>query len=109
MSTPIYEIRKNAKEVIRFEISEFMGKELINIRIWYLAQDFNTGESVYKPSQKGVTVNLSEFGELKEAIRRVEQFIADRSSGAMPEQPEKTQKSAPPPADYVIKDNNSGE
>ena len=109
MSIPIYEIRKNAKEVIRFEISEFMGKELINIRIWYLAQDFNTGESVYKPSQKGVTVNLNEFGELKEAVRRVEQFLTDRNAGSMPDQPDKIQKTTPPPADYVIKDDETGE
>jgi len=102
MSQPIYEIRKNAKEVIRFEISEFMGKELINIRIWYLAQDFNTGESVYKPSQKGVTVNLSEFGELKEAVRRIDQFLEDRQSGSSPEQPGKIEKTTPPPADYKI-------
>ena len=104
MSQPIYEIRKNAKEVIRFEISEFMGKELINIRIWYLAQDFNSGESIYKPSQKGVTVNLSEFGELKEAVKRIDQFLADRQTGATPEQPGKQDKTTPPPEDYKIDD-----
>lgn len=103
MTAPIYEFRKNNKEVIRFEISEFMGKELINIRIWYLSQDFNTGETVYKPSQKGVAFGIHEFNELKEGIHRLEQYLADRNSGTIPDQPEKAEKSVPP-ADYVLPD-----
>jgi len=102
MSAPIYEFRKNNKEVIRFEISEFMGKELINIRIWYLSQDFNTGETVYKPSQKGVAFGIHEFKELKEGVLRLEQYLADKNSGSMPDQPDRVDKQSPPPADYVL-------
>lgn len=86
MGQIIADIPRNSTEIIRVEVSEFKGKELINVRIWYSSIDQNTGSQVYKPTQKGFALNIEKFGELKSAIERLEQFINDRNLGIQPEQ-----------------------
>ncbi len=81
MSTIIKDIQKNSKEIIRIEISEYMGKELINLRIWFQAID-EKGNIVYKPSQKGIALNVSQFAELKDGIERIGNYINDKQSDA---------------------------
>lgn len=74
------DIDKGAGEIIRVEISEFKGKKLFNIRIWYLDKE----KEEYRPTQKGITVRPELFGELKEAIMAAEpaigQILADQQS-----------------------------
>lgn len=88
MTVLIKDIQRNAGEIIRIEVSEFKGKELINIRIWYLAGRDSSGNDIYKPTQKGVALNISEFQELRDGINKLEAYINDKLSGSMPEQPE---------------------
>lgn len=87
MGTIIKDVKRNNNEIIRIEISEFKGKELINIRIWYASIDANTGGIVYKPTQKGVALNISEYTELKDGIDRIGIYLKDSQSGEKPEQP----------------------
>lgn len=77
MSDIIKDIQKNSKEIIRVEVSEFKGMQLINLRIWFQTIDAN-GTITYKPSQKGVTLNITQFNELKDAIDRLEVYIQDK-------------------------------
>ena len=86
MGIVIKDIQRNNNEIIRIEVSEFKGKELINLRIWYVADRDSNGNSIYKPTQKGVALNISEFSELKDGIDRLQAYINDRSAGTMPEQ-----------------------
>ena len=88
MAVLIKDIQRNNNEIIRIEVSEFKGRELINIRIWYQSIDSKRGEVVYKPTQKGVALNLQEFAQLKDGIDRLEQYIQDRDGGIIPDQPE---------------------
>lgn len=81
MSAIIKDIQKNNREIIRIEVSEFKGKELINIRIWYQAID-NDGNIVYNPTQKGITVSLSQYDELRDGIDRIGQYIKDTGGDA---------------------------
>ena len=74
MSNLIYQIEKNGNEVVRFEVSEFKGKEYINIRIWYEA-----GNGEYKPTQKGVTLDLDKADELYKGMDRLKVFLADKA------------------------------
>jgi hypothetical protein len=76
----IADIEKNSREIIRVEVSDFKGKELINLRIWF--QDFDGG---YKPTQKGITLDLSHYNSLKEAIEKIGQYITDKTGGFVPE------------------------
>ena len=86
MGVIIKDIKKNNNEIIRVEVSEFQEKELINIRIWFQAMDQNTGEVIFKPTQKGVALQLSEFAELQDAVNRLANYIKDKDTGNMPEQ-----------------------
>ncbi|MBK8395035.1 MAG: transcriptional coactivator p15/PC4 family protein [Leptospiraceae bacterium] len=59
----IKDIDKGKGEIIRVEISEFKGKKLLNLRVWYT--DAN-GE--YKPTQKGIAIPPELYDQVKEAI-----------------------------------------
>lgn len=81
MSVIIKDIKKNNNEIIRIEVSDFKGRELINIRIWYQAIDGKSSDIVYKPSQKGITLNINEFNELKDGIEKLGNYINDKQNG----------------------------
>ena len=80
MGQVIADIGKNSREIIRVEVSEFKGKELINLRIWY--QTYDGG---YKPTQKGITLDLSQYEELEKAIAKIGQYVEDRKKGLVPD------------------------
>jgi hypothetical protein len=86
MSVIIKDIKKNNNEIIRIEVSEYKGRELINIRIWYQAIDSNSGDLVFKPTQKGVTLNISEFEELKDGVEKLGNYLHDQLTGEKPNQ-----------------------
>jgi hypothetical protein len=87
MSIIIKDIKKNNNEIIRIEVSEYKGRDLINIRIWYQTIDSGSGDLVFKPTQKGVTLNISEFEELKDGVEKLGNYIKDQLSGTKPAQP----------------------
>lgn len=62
----IAEFRKNSREIIRIRLSDFRGRELIDIRTWYQVED---GE--WRPSGKGVAFNSELFAELKTAVDKL--------------------------------------
>ena len=80
MGQVIADIERNSREIIRVEVSEFKGRELINLRIWYTHID-----GTYKPTQKGVALDISRFKDLKDAIDKIEEYIKDRNNGVIPE------------------------
>jgi len=92
MPTIIKDIKKNNNEIIRIEVSEYKGRELINIRIWYQAIDANSGDLVFKPTQKGVTLNITEFEELKDGVEKLGNYLHDQRTGKKPDQPGETQQ-----------------
>ena len=80
MGVIIKDIKKTNNEIIRIEVSEFKGRELINLRTWFLSID-NDGNITYKPTQKGITLNISQYEELRDGVERVGQYIKDRRTG----------------------------
>ena len=60
MADIIKDIKKNNSEIIRIEVSEYKGRELINVRIWYQSIGPD-GDVLYKPTQKGITLNINEY------------------------------------------------
>lgn len=79
MSSIIADLKKNSREIIRIDVSEFKGKELINIRVWF--EDISGG---YKPTQKGVALDISQYEEFKNSILKIGEFIEDRKNGKLP-------------------------
>ncbi len=73
MGQIIADIKRNEREIIRIEVSEFKGKELINLRQWYYHV-----EGEYRPTQKGVALDISKYKELKEAVDKIGQYIDDK-------------------------------
>ena len=45
----IAEIQKNANEIIRIEAQHFQGYQLVQLRVWYEAQD-----GALRPTKKGI-------------------------------------------------------
>lgn len=56
-------IRKNAREAIRLQMSDFHGKTFLDVRIW---ADGEGGEP--RPTPKGVTVPLAALPAFVEAV-----------------------------------------
>jgi len=90
MGQIIADIGKNSREIIRVEVSDFKGKELINLRIWF--QDVDGG---YKPTQKGITLDISHYCDLKDAIEKIGQYIEDKKGGIVPEINKKSENKKP--------------
>ena len=109
MGVLIKDIQRNNNEIIRIEVSEFKGKELINLRIWYVADRDSKGNDIYKPTQKGIALNISEFSELKDGIDRLQAYINDRAAGTMPEQLSAQKKVDEPNNDNVDNEDNYDE
>ncbi|MEM7184834.1 MAG: transcriptional coactivator p15/PC4 family protein [Spirochaetota bacterium] len=58
------DIEKGRGEVIRVEVSEFRGKKLLNLRVWYTDPE----SEELKPTKKGIAIPAELFGEVKEAF-----------------------------------------
>ena len=61
----VYEFMKNATEKVRVELCEYLGKDMINVRVYYNADE--TGDD-WKPTKKGITLRSDLLPELKKAI-----------------------------------------
>lgn len=80
MGQIIADIERNSREIIRIEVSEFKGKELINLRIWYSHFDGS-----YRPTQKGVALDISKYEDLKAAIDKIGTYLKDKEDGVIPD------------------------
>lgn len=66
--THIATIRKNVREDLRVTLEEFRGHHLLNLRIWYDAED---GEQ--RPGKQGVAIRLDLLPHLRKALSEAEQ------------------------------------
>ncbi|WP_063894125.1 transcriptional coactivator p15/PC4 family protein [Burkholderia stagnalis] len=57
------DVHRSASERLRVQFRQYRGREFLDVRCYYLADD---GE--YRPSQKGVTLNPSQLAELVQAL-----------------------------------------
>ena len=72
MQFPIHikDIPKSKGEIIRVEITEFNGTQLLNLRVWYPT---DTGE--FATTKKGVTFQWSQMADLSEALKSAEEIF----------------------------------
>jgi hypothetical protein len=71
MSELIASFEKNSLEEVRISLTEFKGKELIDLRVYYQPED---GEEK-RPTKKGITISPEKFPELKKAILALEKAL----------------------------------
>ncbi len=64
-------IDRGAGRQIQVRLNEFKGKRYVDLRQFYLDEE----QEVYKPTQKGVSIPVEQFGELKEALAKLETLL----------------------------------
>lgn len=70
MSEIVTEMERGWNEKIVFSRSEFKGKSYADIRIYY---EDDGGD--WKPTKKGISIALDRFGEFKEHLAKLEDFL----------------------------------
>ena len=73
MDKTIATFKKNKFQEIRVGIREFKGNDLVDIRTWTMTQ----GSDDMVPTAKGVSINVSLFGELKKSLSQVEEVLTE--------------------------------
>ena len=73
MAVEPVEIQKNASETLRIERTEYMGKELVAVRVW----TGRPGDPQAKPTRKGLTLRPATWRELLPAVRAALGEVSD--------------------------------
>jgi hypothetical protein len=63
---PTVSLRKNAREELRISVDEFRGHRLLNLRVWFVADDGSM-----RPGKQGIAVRVELAPDLAQAIRSV--------------------------------------
>ena len=61
----IYEFRKNAAEIVRIGLGNYLGKDVMSIWVFYNNGDT---EEEWKPTKKGISLHTSLIPELKKGV-----------------------------------------
>lgn len=62
---------KGKNDPIKVEVSKFKDKYYLNVREWYLPKDAQDTPENYRPTKKGVSVNIETARELINAMNTV--------------------------------------
>ena len=76
MSGLIAKFEKNSFEEVRISLTNFKGKDLIDLRVYYRPDD---GEEML-PTKKGITISLEKFSDLKNAILALEKALPKKEA-----------------------------
>ncbi|MBN2467149.1 MAG: transcriptional coactivator p15/PC4 family protein [Deltaproteobacteria bacterium] len=74
MNEVIARFEKNSFEEVRISLTEFRGKDLIDIRVYFQPE----GEEEMRPTKKGITISPEKFPELKEGILALEKALKEK-------------------------------
>jgi len=61
----VAEFNKNASEVVRVQLTEYDGKQLLDIRVWV-----QNDKGDFIPTRKGITIRTEQVNSLKQAIEK---------------------------------------
>jgi hypothetical protein len=64
MPTEFLDLRRSDSERLRVTVSEYRGRTLIDLRVWFAADG---GE--FKPGRAGVSLRPEQVGEVMQALR----------------------------------------
>ena len=65
MSKTLHSFPKNTLEEVRASLTEFKGRQYIDLRVFYKADD-----DEFRPTKKGLTLALELIPELEEAVKK---------------------------------------
>lgn len=84
MEKTIFTIPKGQEE-IRGIIQEYRGQHYVNVRTWYPGKNAATGQLEMMPSQKGISIPVAQYPELKAGILAMEEDIIQLLVGQVQE------------------------
>ena len=73
MDELIEQFEKNATEVVRVSLTEYHGRKLIDVRVYY-----SDSEGQYRPTKKGVSLSVDVYPDFKRALRTLEKILLER-------------------------------
>jgi hypothetical protein len=73
MDEVIAQFEKNATEVIRVSLTEYRGRKLVDMRVYY-----SDDEGQYRPTKKGVSLAVERYTDFKRALLTLERVLLDR-------------------------------
>ena len=73
MDELIEQFEKNATEVVRVSLTEYRGRKLVDIRVYY-----SDNEGQYRPTKKGVSLSVDVYPDFKRAILALEKILLER-------------------------------
>jgi len=66
----VAEFEKNKKEVVRVSVGAFHGRQIINIRVYYKAED-----GQWRPGKQGLAVSVDRYKDLAGALLQVGEHL----------------------------------
>lgn len=82
MDEIIAEMEKGWNEKIVFRLNEYRGRQYFDLRIYY-----EDDEGEWKPTKKGISVQVDRFNEFKENLGKLEQAVAGKGDTDSAETP----------------------
>jgi hypothetical protein len=61
----LYEFEKNAAERVRAELTNWNGRDVLNLRVFF---DAGSGTPDWRPTKKGLTIRTELIPDLKKAV-----------------------------------------
>ncbi len=75
MNKLVTSFQKNKFEEVRVQVKEFKGYDLIDLRVYTSVRE---GEDKI-PTGKGLSINVSHFGDLKRSIQELEVVLRENN------------------------------
>ena len=73
MDELIEQFEKNATEVVRVSLTEYRGRKLVDVRVYY-----SDSEGQYRPTKKGVSLSVDVYPDFKRAMLALEKVLLER-------------------------------
>lgn len=73
MDELIAQFEKNATEVVRVSLTEFHGRKLIDMRVYYTD---DKGE--FRPTRKGISLAVDGYTDFRTAVARLDKVLVDQ-------------------------------
>lgn len=73
MDELIEQFAKNATEVVRVSLTEYRGRKLVDVRVYYA-----DNEGQYRPTKKGVSLSVDVYPDFKRAMLALEKILLER-------------------------------
>jgi len=74
MDELIAQFEKNATEVVRVSLTEYRGRKLVDVRVYY-----SDDEGQYRPTKKGVSLSVDVYPDFKRALLELEKILLERN------------------------------